>query len=96
MGDSTARQQAVSLCCLMTAGARAAGGTYRVVVTKALPFMDFKCRVSARVEGRGEKALVLIAFQRFMRADSLPTWCQALIEPTIPGLHVSSRSLGPA
>jgi hypothetical protein len=70
VGDSTARQQTVSLCCMLVAGTAAAGAGHRVVITKAIPFMDFRCRVNAP-SGR---AIALISFSRFMRADALPTW----------------------
>ena len=70
-GDSTARQQTVSLCCLLKAGSVVANGAFRVVVTKALPYMDFKCRVYSRDR---PKPLASVSFQRIMRADALPTW----------------------
>lgn len=68
--DSTARQQTVSLCCLLMAGAAATGRGYTVTITKARPFMDFKCRVAAP-NGR---VAAHVSFLRFMRADSMQTW----------------------
>ena len=71
VGDSTARQQTVSLCCLLVAGSAATGNTFRVTITKAVPYMDFRCRVREVSSGR---PLAHIQFTRFMRADALPTW----------------------
>ena len=68
--DSTARQQTVSLCCLLLAGTAAAGGGFHVTITKAVPFMDFRCRVTAP----GGRPVAIVSFARFMRANSLPTW----------------------
>jgi hypothetical protein len=41
-----------------------------VAVTKAMPFMDFRCRVSAP----NGAVVAHVSFARFMRADALQTW----------------------
>ena len=93
VGDSTARQQTVSLCCLLRAGTVAAGGAYRVTVTKALPYMDFKCRVHHGASGR---AIASVSFLRFMRADSLPTWRPAERTPRLSPVLASAIARAPA
>ena len=66
-GDSTGRQQAVSLCCLLTAGSRL-GAPFRVTVTLNKAFFGFACGVISTEQPR--RVLATIDFQRFNRADS--------------------------
>ena len=77
VGDSTARQQAVSLCCLLRAGSNHSAGRYVVEVTKAMAYMDFQCRVTPSSSSSSSSSSfppVLISFVRFIRADSLNVW----------------------
>ena len=94
VGDSTARQQTVSLCCLLTAGAAAAGGAFRVVVTKAVPYMDFKCRVYTSTSRN--RPVASVSFLRFMRADALPTWRPVERTPKLSPVLASAVAKRPA
>ena len=67
VGDSTARQQAVSLCCLLLAASRASEVTsFGVHVTKNKPMLDFRCEVT----GAGGEIKGAIQYRRIFRADS--------------------------
>jgi len=75
VGDSTARQQAVSLCCLLRAGFAAAGSTHSVDVTVSIPFLTFACKVVGRDPATGARTnLAGIRYVRCNRGDSLPPW----------------------
>ena len=91
-GDSTARQQAVSLCCLLRAGSAVANSAFHVVVTKAVPFMDFKCRV---YHASSRRSLASVSFQRIMRADSLPTWRPVERTPRLSPVLASAIARAP-
>lgn len=72
MGDSTARQQAVSLCCLLHAGLAAAGSPYFVEVTRNEAFQRFACQVIRREVAPGaHNSLATIRFTRSNRGDNL-------------------------
>ena len=70
MGDSTARQQVVSLCCLLRAGAAVgAPYTWRLLVNRQ--FQSYRCAVTlAPSSSLLGDAKVTIAFDRINRADS--------------------------
>lgn len=73
VGDSTARQQAVSLCCLLRSGLAAAGSPYSADVTVNNPFMTFACKVARRDSLPGAR-VAEIRFIRCNRGDRLPEW----------------------
>ena len=65
MGDSTARQQTVSLCCLLKAGATlGAPYTWRLLVNRQ--FQAYRCAVTLSRSG----GTLTVYFNRFNRADS--------------------------
>ena len=86
VGDSTARQQTTSLCCLLQAGLSIAGGTYAAKVTRNNPKMDYACAIysstpdplvssvremNVHVHSRASP-IATIRFERSNRADALP------------------------
>ena len=73
VGDSTARQQAVSLCCLLHAGA-VLGAPYTWRLDKNLPYSSYRCAVllEGSTGGRHPKGpLLSVMYSRFNRADAL-------------------------
>jgi hypothetical protein len=75
VGDSTARQQAVSLCCLLRAGVAAAGSPFTVEVTVNYAFLTFACQVARRDAAPGAAVIVAkIRYVRCNRGNTLPPW----------------------
>ena len=92
LGDSTSRQQAVSLCCLLRAGcaAEAAAGlgdasrACSVAVTDVVPFGRFRCEVSAG----GASVVARVTFDRVERQNTNHVW-----RPPEPDVQLPSHVL---
>jgi hypothetical protein len=82
VGDSTARQQAVSLCCLLHAGLGATGSPFSVEVTVNNPFMTFACQVARRAPGV-QPILAKIRYGRSNRGGSLSSWRPLELTPVL-------------
>ena len=76
-GDSTARQQAVSLCCLLHA-ATTVGAPFRVAITFSEPFGAVRCRVDGTAH-----TLLVVRYNRFNRADALDDGRPSQMHPTL-------------
>jgi len=82
-GDSTGRQQAVSLCCLLTAGSRL-GAPFHVKITVNRAFFNFACNVIGTEQPR--RVLAMIDFQRYNRADSFQDRRPPELNPRLNGI----------
>lgn len=81
-GDSTARQQAVSLCCLLRSGlAIDHTPVYKVEITKAVPFSHFCCQVTRVADAQ---RIARVSFHRFERISMLPIHRPTPPHPVLP------------
>ena len=64
---------------------------WQVVVTKASPYMDVRCKVV----GPAGRTVVHVSFQRFMRADNLPTWRPVERNPKLAPILASAIARTP-
>ncbi|KAL1503840.1 hypothetical protein AB1Y20_012306 [Prymnesium parvum] len=97
VGDSTIRpaslpfrvhspQQAVSLCCLLTAASRAtasAAPSIRVDIDRSVPHAKLRCNVLQR-QPSGDALLGVVTYRRTYRMDSLSPARPSEINPRLP------------
>ena len=83
-GDSTARQQAVSLCCLLQAAASATA-RFSLRFTQAKPYMTISCLA----ESRTPRPAVVVTFTRVGAAGDLKAWRPSPFTPRLEPLMYS-------
>eukprot|EP00966_Prymnesium_polylepis_P045127 1045475-Prymnesium_polylepis.1 len=83
VGDSTIRQQAVSLCCLLSAGGRASG-SFRVEVDRSVRHGKLRCNILGGAAAEKSDAIGVVTFRRTYRMDTLSPSRPSEINPRLP------------
>ncbi|KAL1520840.1 hypothetical protein AB1Y20_022402 [Prymnesium parvum] len=90
VGDSTARQQAVSLCCLLQAAANR-GASFKFRGMSSQPYMQVRCSLTSH-DGA---PLADVSYARIGRADELDPWRPSQHTPSLSPMLAAAIARAP-